>query len=84
MAPEIILKENYSKAVDWWSFGVMIYEMLCGLPPFYTTNKDKLFRKIISNLYSLSSCMYIDADLAFPPHLSANSISLLSLLLTKD
>jgi serine/threonine protein kinase len=48
MAPEVILKESYSKAVDWWSFGVIIYEMLCGLPPFYTTNKDKLFRKIIS------------------------------------
>ncbi len=51
MAPEIILKESYSKAVDWWSLGVIIYEMLVGLPPFYTTNKDKLFRKIISKQY---------------------------------
>jgi serine/threonine protein kinase len=49
MAPEIILKQPYTKAVDWWSFGAIIYEMLCGLPPFYTSNKEKLFKRIIRN-----------------------------------
>mmetsp|Transcript_30355 Transcript_30355/g.29692 ORF Transcript_30355/g.29692 Transcript_30355/m.29692 type:complete len:111 (-) Transcript_30355:381-713(-) len=48
MAPEVILKKPYFRAVDWWSFGVIIYEMLCGIPPFYTTNKEKLFQKILN------------------------------------
>ncbi len=50
MAPEIVLKMPYTRAVDWWSFGAMIYEMLTGLPPFYTTDKEKLFKRIISKL----------------------------------
>jgi len=36
MAPEIVLKIAYTRSVDWWSFGAMIYEMLSGLPPFYS------------------------------------------------
>lgn len=55
MAPEVILKEPYSKAVDWWSFGVIIYEMLCGLPPFYTNNKDKLFHRILCKPFTLTN-----------------------------
>lgn len=43
MAPEVVNKSPYSKAVDWWSFGAIIYEMLSGLPPFYTENREKLF-----------------------------------------
>jgi serine/threonine protein kinase len=49
MAPEVILKEPYDKGVDWWSLGAIIYEMLCGIPPFYNQNKEKLFHKILSN-----------------------------------
>lgn len=30
MAPEIILNKGYGKAVDWWSFGILIYEMIAG------------------------------------------------------
>mmetsp|Transcript_45455 Transcript_45455/g.33230 ORF Transcript_45455/g.33230 Transcript_45455/m.33230 type:complete len:167 (+) Transcript_45455:160-660(+) len=55
MAPEVILKQPYSKAVDWWSFGVIIYEMVCGTPPFYTANKEQLFKKIISEELSFPS-----------------------------
>jgi len=36
MAPEIVLKKPYTKAVDWWSFGALVFEMVSGLPPFYT------------------------------------------------
>ena len=43
MAPEIVLKKPYTRSVDWWSFGALVYEMVTGLPPFYTQNKEKLF-----------------------------------------
>lgn len=49
MAPEIVGKSAYSKAVDWWSFGAIIFEMLSGLPPFYTENREKLFQRILCN-----------------------------------
>ena len=36
LAPEIIMKLGYGKPVDWWTLGSIIYEMLVGIPPFYT------------------------------------------------
>jgi len=41
MAPEIILKQGHGKAVDWWSLGILIFEMLVGLPPFYNKNTSR-------------------------------------------
>lgn len=35
LAPEIITGEGHGKPADWWSFGILIYEMMYGLPPFY-------------------------------------------------
>lgn len=46
LAPEIIEKVGYGKAVDWWTLGSIIYEMLTGVPPFYTNNRKELFEKI--------------------------------------
>ena len=33
LAPEILENKGHGKAVDWWSFGTLVYEMICGLPP---------------------------------------------------
>ena len=38
VAPEIIMNKGHDKSVDVWSFGILLYEMTIGLPPFY--NKD--------------------------------------------
>jgi len=43
LAPEIITGEGHNKAVDWWSFGILIYEMLCGIPPFYNENLERMY-----------------------------------------
>ena len=48
LAPEIIIGEGHDKNADWWSFGILIYEMLCGLPPFYVENIDKMYELIKS------------------------------------
>ncbi|CAO3627726.1 unnamed protein product [Cunninghamella echinulata] len=47
LAPEIIRSNGYTKAVDWWSLGVLIYEMLVGCPPFKDKNPVNLYENIL-------------------------------------
>jgi protein kinase X len=46
LAPEIIAGNGHGKAVDWWSLGILIFEMLAGYPPFTDDNALNLFAKI--------------------------------------
>lgn len=48
LAPELLLGQGYNKTVDWWTLGVLLYEMLTGLPPFYDENTNEMYRKILS------------------------------------
>ncbi len=48
LAPEILVNKGHGKAVDWWSLGTLLYEMIVGLPPFYDENKRKMYQKIMS------------------------------------
>lgn len=46
LAPEILFKLGYGKEIDWWTLGSIMYEVLVGFPPFYSKNRQDLFRKI--------------------------------------
>lgn len=43
---QILLGQKYSFSVDWWSFGVLLYEMLVGQSPFHGDDEDELFESI--------------------------------------
>ena len=73
LSPEILMRQGHGKASDWWSFGAIIYEMLCGLPPFYSKDREKLYKNI----------KYNEPRLDFP-FLSDTARDLLSKLLKKD
>jgi serine/threonine protein kinase len=46
LAPEVIAGHGHGKEVDWWSLGILLYEMLCGLPPFYSENTSEMYTMI--------------------------------------
>lgn len=46
MSPEVLDRGGHGTAVDWWALGMVTYEMLTGLPPWYTTDTEKLFDNI--------------------------------------
>jgi len=48
MAPEIILNKGHDKAVDWWTVGILLYELFVGYPPFEGNDAMDLYKKIVS------------------------------------
>jgi len=65
LAPEIILSRGYDKSVDYWSLGVLIFEMLLGYSPFYKENIDQmtLFKRIVKVQFSFPAwCEASDAS----------------------
>ena len=53
MAPEILTRSGHGKAVDWWSLGALMYDMLTGSPPFTAENRKKTIEKILKVCYWL-------------------------------
>lgn len=47
LSPEIILGTGHNKSADWWSYGILIFEMLFGIPPFYCDNNERMYQLII-------------------------------------
>jgi len=72
LAPEVLKKQKYGMAVDWWCVGAVLYEMLVGLPPFYSRDCNEMYDRILHD------------KLRFPPHVSENARSLISELLIRD
>ncbi len=62
LAPEIITGVGHNKTVDWWSFGILIYEMLCGIPPFYSENLEKMYEYITNAELRFPKKIKISAD----------------------
>eukprot|EP00238_Polyblepharides_amylifera_P003615 CAMPEP_0196578600 /NCGR_PEP_ID=MMETSP1081-20130531/7466_1 /TAXON_ID=36882 /ORGANISM="Pyramimonas amylifera, Strain CCMP720" /LENGTH=306 /DNA_ID=CAMNT_0041897869 /DNA_START=87 /DNA_END=1007 /DNA_ORIENTATION=+ len=71
-APEIIQNEGHGFDADWWSLGIIIYEMIVGVTPFY----DKSNKKIFANI--------VNADIEFPRQMSFQAQDLISKLLTRN
>ncbi|KAL6902193.1 hypothetical protein ACP4OV_005069 [Aristida adscensionis] len=72
MAPEVIQGRGHDKAADWWSVGILLFEMLTGKPPFVGGNRDKVQQKIVKEKIKL------------PTYLSSEVHSLLKGLLHKE
>ncbi|MES1904647.1 MAG: Ribosomal protein S6 kinase beta-2 [Paramarteilia canceri] len=50
LAPEVVSKKRYDMMVDWWSLGILTYDMLLGSTPFPSDNRKKLINKIVSEV----------------------------------
>jgi protein-serine/threonine kinase len=61
LAPEVLKRRAHGKAVDWYLLGVLVYEMLVGHPPFYSQNRDQLFRSILISPVLLPSSLSPEA-----------------------
>ena len=46
LAPEILMKRGHCRTVDWYLVGVLLYELIVGIPPYYNQNRDILFDNI--------------------------------------
>ncbi|KAJ3047340.1 RAC-gamma serine/threonine-protein kinase [Rhizophlyctis rosea] len=71
-APEVLEGLENSFAADWWAYGVVLFEMLCGFHPFYSDDREMIRDNIIS------------AEIEYPPHVTSDARDLISKLLNRN
>uniref|UniRef100_A0A3Q1I6H4 Protein kinase N3 n=1 Tax=Anabas testudineus TaxID=64144 RepID=A0A3Q1I6H4_ANATE len=72
LAPEVLTDDNYTRAVDWWGMGVLIYEMLVGESPFPGEDEEEVFDSIVND------------DVQYPASLPPDAVSIIQKLLKKN
>ena len=72
LAPEIILNKGHGKPVDWWTMGILLYEMLIGIDPFSDDDPMAIYQKIVKG------------KIHFPKDIDKNAKSLIKHLLNGD
>jgi len=72
LAPEIIQSKGHGIGVDWWALGILMFEMLCGYPPFYDENPFGIYQKILVG------------KIDFPKHVDEYAKDIIKRLLVHD
>jgi len=72
IAPEVLLNKGHGKPVDWWTLGILVYEMIVGYPPFVDEDPMGIYQKILSG------------KIVFPKFFDKNGKVLVKKLLTAD
>jgi len=72
IAPEVLLNKGHGKPVDWWTLGILIYEMICGQPPFCDEDPMGIYQKILAG------------KVYFPKYFDKDAKALVKKLLTAD
>ncbi|XP_031348614.1 serine/threonine-protein kinase N isoform X3 [Photinus pyralis] len=72
LAPEVLTETSYTRAVDWWGLGVLIFEMLVGESPFPGDDEEEVFDSIVND------------EVRYPRFLSLESIAIMRRLLRKN
>lgn len=73
LAPEVVSNKGYNKSVDWWSLGILIYEMLCGYTPFWDSGSPM---RIYENI--------LRGKVKYPAYINPDAQNLLERLITAD
>jgi serine/threonine protein kinase len=61
LAPEMLKRQGHGKSLDWYLLGVLMYEMLVGIPPYYSNNKETLYENIQKGPLKLPNFLSEDA-----------------------
>ncbi|KAG9341496.1 hypothetical protein JZ751_019001 [Albula glossodonta] len=72
LAPEVLTETSYTRAVDWWGLGVLIFEMLVGESPFPGDDEEEVFDSIVND------------EVRYPRFLSTEAISIMRMLLRRN
>uniref|UniRef100_A0A671NW88 Serine/threonine-protein kinase N1-like n=1 Tax=Sinocyclocheilus anshuiensis TaxID=1608454 RepID=A0A671NW88_9TELE len=72
LAPEVLTDTSYTRAVDWWGLGVLIYEMLVGESPFPGDDEEEVFDSIVND------------EVRYPRFLSSEAIGIMRRLLRRN